>query len=274
MEILYFWAAAVFLSRPDVTREYAALACLAIENVVIRSLFPMSVLTKMISASKILSALTKRLAKLRLWRCLKLSDALLPQIISGLISGFPSSAQSLQTEFELKTATKSECAKALALSSLPSPAFIILAASEGIAEGIFRYAALVVTAYITALFFKSSRSKGESVCKKIPLTHAIAASAQSMLGVAGSIAFFSAMTCISSTIFPKFKPVFAVLFEMGSGIIFAKGTILMPVALGWCGLSAMMQIKALAPDISIKPYIVTRCMSIATMVGLEFLKIL
>ena len=274
MEILYIVTAVLFLALPEASAQSARLACTALKNVVIRSLFPMTVLSRLISRSRALARLTKALSRSRLWKRLSLSDALLPSVLTGAVSGLPVSARDIEELLKKGEVTPREAAKAVALSSLPSPAFVILVASSSFSEGICRYTLLLASAYLTVSAFRSEKSKGRREAVPISFYQALSSSVSSALSVSASIVFFSAMSSLAAAVLPALKGVIAVFFEMGSGIVTAEGNgILTALALGWCGLSALSQLRSEAPSVNFRPYLTARAVSVAALLTLEIINL-
>lgn len=272
MEALYIVTAILFLIFPKASAQASVLSCTALKNVVIKSLFPMMVLSRLISHAPITARFTKRLSKSPLWKRLDLSDTLLPAVLTGFLSGLPSASTEINSLQKEGVITHGEARKALSLASLPSPAFVILVASETVGKGVLRYFALVLTAYCTACLYPSTKSLGIPANTKMTFTQALGSSVNSALLVSGNIVFFCALSCLVSSIIPELKQFSALFFEMGCGVIFADGnSLLTAMALGWCGLSATSQIHSEAPDTDLTPYIVTRIISCALLVLLEFL---
>lgn len=271
MEILYILTAVLLLMHPEASAEAAGVACSAMKTVVVRSLFPMMVLSRLISHSPLSERLCKRIADTHLWRRLKISDSLLPAVLSGYLSGLPVTALETRKLLSDGRITAREGEKAVCLASLPSPAFVILVASPSLASGVIRYAVLVITAYLTALLFPSTKSKGEAKSDPLSLTEAIASSTSSALSVSANIVFFSALTCSFSAVLPLAKSILAVLLEMGSAVALVGGNeTMMVLVIGWCGLSAMSQIKSASPTLSVIPYAVTRCISCLSLLILQY----
>lgn len=266
MEILYIALAVLFLLDPRAAAEAAVISCNAMKDVVVKSLFPMMVLSRLISHSSVVTKLTAIVAKSRIWKRLQLSDSLLPAVLTGYLSGLPAAARDIaELEREGKV-TGREASKAIALASLPSPAFVITIASDNIAYGLIRYVVLVLTAYIVSSCFFSQKSFGGEKNDSVNLVSAISSSSLSAISVSANIVFFSAISCTVSDLLPWAKQWMYVFLEMGSGVIFANGDqFLVSVILGWCGLSAMSQIRSEANGISVIPYATVRVVSSLSM---------
>ena len=272
MEFFYIVTAVLFLIYREASAVAADIACKALKNVVIRSLFPMMVLTRLIAHSRSARFFTRLLSRSVIWKKLNLSDELLPIVVGGFVAGIPSSARDIGLLLKEGRINEGEAKKALALSSLPSPAFVILVASESVSVGVVRYFLLIICAYFSTLLFRSKKSLGDGAFKKISFTEALFASCTSALSVSASIVFFTSVTCLMSSLMPWASEMFAALFEMGSGVIFADGRgILTALCIGWCGLSAMAQIHSEAPSVSLKPYVFTRIISIFVLLVFEIL---
>lgn len=272
LELLYIATAILFFAFPTVTAQAASVACNALKNVVLRSLFPMMVISRLIAYSGLFRRLSSAVTKSRLWKRLSLSDCLLPVILSALTSGLPAAARDTEILLESGRITEREAAKAVAAASLPSPAFVILAASDNALQGVVRYVLLAVTALTVCSFIKSDSSEGGVTGTVMTFPQAMSVSAFSALSVSANIVFFSAVTCLVSHLAPKLQGITAAFFEMGSGIVFAgESRLLQCIVLGWCGLSALSQIRTEAPRVSVKPYLAARCVSVAVLVTAEML---
>lgn len=270
MELLYAVTAILLLTHPQASAEAAALACSAMKNVVIKSLFPMMVLSRLLAHSPLMNKLCTAVSKTRLWKRLELSDALLPAVFSGLLSGLPVTAAEAQELVKNGSISADEGAKAVALSSIPSPAFVIMAASPSVRAGVFRYTTLIILSYLIASSFPSVRSMGNKRATTLTFSEAMTSSAAAAISVSANIVFFSVLTCVLSVVFPKTRILLATFFEMGSAVIFADGNgVLSAAVLGWCGLSALSQIRTSAPSVSASPYIITRCISCVVMVIMQ-----
>ena len=271
MEILYLVTAVLLLCHPRSSAQAAAVACDALKNVVIRSLFPMMVLSRLLAHSSLSEKLCRKISGIWLWKRLKLSDSLLPSVLSGILSGLPVTAVETKKLLLEGRITAEEGAKAVALSSLPSPAFVILVASRSPAVGVLRYTALLVTAYLTASRFHSVKSPGSGELGRLRFSDSIASSTSAALSVSANIVFFSALSCCFSSVLPWARQILAVFFEMGSATaLVGDSQLLMSAVVGWCGLSAVSQVKSASPSLSVTPYVVTRCVSCAVLVILYF----
>ncbi len=256
MEILYIVTAVCLFIFPESLSSAASAAVSAMKNVVLRSLFPMMVLSRLIASSGIMSRFARLVSKSHIWRLLGISDSLLPAVLMGLFSGLPSSALEVERVVREGGVTPIEAQKALALSSLPSPAFVILAASPSVANGVLRYILLVLTAYLVTLVHPSKRTEGVPSYSPVSFTSAIASSANAAILVSASIAFFAVAVSLASAVFHGLALPFAVFFEMGTAVIHAGGNnIITAIALGWRGLSALCQISSSAPSVSLRIYL-------------------
>lgn len=259
------------LTHPAASFKAAELGCSAVKSVVVRSLFPMMILSRLISRSRLMTGLCGITAKSRMWRRLRLSDSVLPAVVSGLISGLPVTAVEVESLVREGRLSESEGAKAIALASVPSPAFVILAASPTVAVGILRYVTVLILSYTVAAAFPSQRTLGTVSQAPVTFTEAMSSSVTSAISVSANIIFFTAVSCLLSSVLPRIKVLTAVFFEMGSAIALSNGEPLVTAAvLGWCGLSALSQIRSAAPSVSVKPYAVTRLISCAILVLLQF----
>lgn len=231
----------------------------------------MMILCRLISRSSLMKRLCRVTARTHLWKRLRLSDALLPAVFSGLISGLPVTAVEVEGLVKSGRISHAEGTKAIALASVPSPAFVILAASPTVTVGFFRYMAILVISYIVASRFPSHKTHGTIPSQRITFPEATSSSVTSAITVSANIIFFTAVNCLLSSILPRIKVLSAMFFEMGSAMATVKNDPLaVSAVLGWCGLSALSQIRTAAPSVSAMPYTVTRVISCALLVLLQF----
>lgn len=250
LSFFYFLTALLFLFAPSLAGEWYASALGAVGSVVIKTLFPMMVLTRIISASTLFQSISKPLYKSKLWRRLSVSDALLLPVLGGILSGFPTVARDAEKLYQSGTITKKEAEKAVILASAPSPAFLIRLGGKNALQGTLLFIFSLTVSYLTAVRKKSEKSCGSSFPSPLTLPSAITASAYSALTVSANIIFFTFLSFL-------FYPLTPIL-ELGSGSVILKGSIFRPFLLGFGGISALCQIKCEAPSLATKGYIVAR----------------
>lgn len=250
LSVFYLLTAILFLFAPSLAGEWYYGAMSAVGSVVIKTLFPMMVLTRLISASALFGNITKPLVKSKLWKRLSLSDALLLPVLGGILSGFPTVARDAERLYQKGIITKAEAEKALLLASAPSPAFLIRLGGKTALQGTLLFILSLTVSYLTAISSKSEKSRGRSAPSPLTLPSAVSTSAYSALTVSANIIFFTFL----SSLFPPLTP----FLELGSGSVILQGSVFRPFLLGFGGISAFCQIKAEAPSLATKGYIVAR----------------
>ena len=253
LSLFYFLTALLFLFAPSLAGKWYTTALGAVGNVVIKTLFPMMVLTRLISASTLFGNISKPLSKGKLWKRLALSDTLLLPVLGGILSGFPTVARDAERLYKNGVITKGEAEKALVLASAPSPAFLIRLGGRNALQGTLLFILSLTVSYLTAIRKKSEKSCGMGVSSPLTLPSAISPSAYSALTVSANIIFFTFL----SSLFPLLTP----FLELGSGSVILTGSIFRPFLLGFGGISALCQIKSEAPSLSAKSYIVARAIT-------------
>lgn len=271
MTILYALMATLLAIGGEWLGESVSLSLFIIKNVILKTLFPMMVLMRLIARSKATLRLTEGVGKWQLWRRMGLSDALLPSVIAGMLTGFPTSATDIGRMVRDGTISEREGKKALALSSLPSPAFVILVAWDSVLEGMVRYIFLIVCAILFSSLFESKRTDAKGKITPLSLPKAISEGASAVVGISGNIIFFNALTTVLSRLFPAMTLLFSTVLEMTSGVAEAGAyPLLKALSVGWSGVSAMTQVRTLAPEVSPVPYIVTRVLSAISLFLFEY----
>ena len=269
---LYTFIAFVFLFFPEGKEAGVTLALESVKNVVIATLFPMMVITRAISGSKVMFRIQKALAKCRIWQRLKLSPALITPVTLGIISGFPASARQIEKLLEEKRISDREALKALALSSAPSPAFVIGIVSKNAFHGIFIFTLTLILSYLIVCRAKSTPSKAENDFCQLTFPSALFSSVSSALTVSGNIIFFTLLLSLFSFLPQKAILIMSAFLELGSGsMMLSKKPLLLAFLTGWGGLSALCQIRSEAPKIKVNLYIKVRLLSALLLVVFEII---
>lgn len=268
--VFYVLTAILFLFFPVGREESVTLALLSLKNVVLATLFPMMVLTRVISGSYLMRKLGDLLSKTRLWKRLHLSPALLPIVLCGIISGFPASARQIENMVNKKAITPSEGEKALALSSAPSPAFVIGIVGKTPLHGCFIFLVSLVLSYLTVCREKSEESPSPPAFSSTSLALALTSATSSAVAVGGSIVFFVLITSLFNFLPSPLPLVISALTELGSGAVkLSSHRVLLSFLTGWGGLSALCQIKGEAPGVKAGLYVRVRLLSGVTLALME-----
>ncbi|MBQ5746656.1 MAG: hypothetical protein IIV81_01835 [Clostridia bacterium] len=253
LSLFYLLTSLLFLFCPTLAGNWYEVAIVAVGSVVVKTLFPMMVLTRLISASPLFRFITKPILKIRLWKRLSLSDTLLLPVLGGILSGFPTVARDAEKLYKSGAITKKEGEKALILASAPSPAFLIRLGGENALQGTLLFLISVSVSYIVASLTKSEKSDGANINSPLSLPSAVSSSAYTALTVSANVIFFTFLSHI-------FLPLTPIL-ELGSGSVILKGSIFRPFLVGFGGISALCQIKAEAPSLSARGYIKARILT-------------
>lgn len=261
LALFYLISSFIFLFFPQIAGNWHTLALSATETVVIKTLFPMMVLTRLVSASPFFYKITSPLTKGRLWQTLCLSDTLFLPVIGGILSGFPTLARDAESLFEKGKITKYEAEKALVLASAPSPAFLIRLGGKSPLHGTVLFLISLTVSYFFARGIKTHKSKGTGSASPLTLPIALKSSAHSAFTVSANIIFFTFL----SALFPIFTPV----LELGSGSYLLSGNVLRSFLIGFGGISAFCQIKAEAPCLSAKRYLMARSVTGALFLAID-----
>ena len=172
---------------------------------VIPSLFPFMVLSEMAVSSRRGSATLNRLSR-PLCRLLRLSSMGGSSVLLGLIFGFPMGTKCALRAYDRGEMEKTECERVLALSCLPSSAFLVGTVGTALWNntrlGVFLYGSILLAVVLcgalagkknaTASALPMSAPPPQPFCKL--LTGAVRSSAQSMLLICAYVLFFSALS--------------------------------------------------------------------------------
>lgn len=246
----------LFLFLPELPSDYVKISLDAINNIVLKTLFPMMVLSKVIT----LNFLENFIKKSGLWKKLSLSDSLIKTVIFGIIAGFPSSSIEIEKMIQEGVINDDEARKALALSSAPSLAFTVKVAGKNSVEGLILFFISLSVSYFVALSEKSTKSNNNYRKKGYTLPEAITSSAMSVITVSANIIFFNFLLSLFS--FLPFHLFFASFLELSSGAVLLKGyPLLFSFLVGFGSLSALFQIKSVAESVSSVLYIKARLLT-------------
>ena len=253
LSVLYLVTAVLFFAVGQ--NANIDISLFAIKNIVLKTLFPMMVLSKVIT----LGPLEKLLKKSAVWQKLSISDTLIKTVIFGIIAGFPASSSEIERLKKEGLINDDEAKKAVALSSAPSLAFMLKVAGRNVTEGGILFIVSLVISYLVALSHKSTKSSYEAFKKPYTLPKAIALSGVSVINVSANIIFFNFLNSLFSFLPPFVTLFLASLFELASGSVLVKDSPLFFCFLvGFGSLSALFQIKSEADSVSLSLYIKAR----------------
>ncbi len=256
---------ALFLRNPTLGRDAVTRGLQISARNVIPSVFPFLVFSDLLLSG---GALPERFTK-GMQSLLRLPAAGCTAILLGWVCGFPIGALGAMRGLKDGTLTTTEAERVIAISCVPSPAFLIGSVGVGLfgdrGKGIFLYTAVLLAA-LTVGFFSARLQKGESTAREnsippIPdpfplrLTEAIRKSALSSLNICAFIVFFSAVSGAVEAVLTRFGAnpysgaVLSALLELSGGAASAAALddpraamILCGAAAGWAGLSVHFQI--------------------------------
>lgn len=270
LTLLFTLSALIFLIFPESVSGWVDSALLAVKNVVIATLFPMMVMTRMID----FSFLSKFLLKRKIWKRLSISDSLIDTVIRGIISGFPVAAIEVEEKVSKKEISALEGEKALALASIPSPAFVIAVAGENFLHGLAFYLLSLSVTYITVIKTKSEKSISHPSAKRLSFVKALSSGVTASLTVSANILFFNFLASLFSFLPEKLTLLFSAVAELGFGTVaLSSHPLLKSFLVGWGGISALSQVSASSPSVSKKLYVKARILSGAALLLLSlFLK--
>ncbi len=217
-----------------------------IARVVLAGIFPTGVLLKVFLFSDIGEKLTRTLEKTRLFKKAGLSgNGIL--VVAGQLCGLPMGACLLSGQ--------RECENALALSSLPSLAFLMAIHKNGFY--IWLISALVV--WNVTLLLPSPPKKSPMPHKRVSFGKALEEGVVSSIQISGAIIFFSIIVSFIPSSCPEIlRQVLCALLEMGTAAQECTYPTTLALALSFSGLSALLQIHYLSGGIRLMRYVISK----------------
>ena len=209
----------------------------------------------------------------------------------GIICGFPIGAKAVATLYSRGELSRSECERLLAFCNYPSAPFVIFAVGKNLLAnaslGLFLYAVNIASGLIFGVLTSGNKSVSPLPSEPIKasngkpffkiFTESVASAAGSVISVCALVTFFtcavgclSAFECIQNA--PTVKALLFSFFELTSGVAAcaalpsrALAAVLTAAAVGWSGMSVLMQIyssfNAEKSVPSLAPYIGSRLIS-------------
>ena len=291
--ICFMWVflLALMIRNSDVAISYMRSALSLCARSVIPSLFPFMVLSELTlssGAARTLGKLFSPVAK----RLFGVSGEGVTPILLGAFCGFPIGARCAVSLFDRGRISKDECERLLAISSVPSSAFLIGAVGISLCGSRAFGRLLWCSALLSALLLGVaqnliSKRKAQKERASAPekerarltastLSDAISSSAEAMLRVCGFVVFFTAFVGVLCSFFdaislPAYlRAAICSAFEMTGGVSSAaalddkiKSATLAAAAVGWSGISVHLQISSICRgrDLSLRPYILSKLAS-------------
>lgn len=257
-------------------------ALIVCSKMLIPSLFPLTVASEIATGTGAVEYITKRF-RAPFAKLLGVSESATSPYFLGLIGGYTSSCKSAVMLYSSKKISKRDCESVIALSNMPSLAFLTGFVGVGIFKnstvGWFLWSITVISTiilgWLNRLLDKKDKSiKNDATFQKGVfdkkssfsriLVDAIAHSAQAMLVICACVVFFSVLiavlefaienTLISETIKKVFLGAFEITYGVGSCTEIQNNllrAIICAFFIGWSGTCVHFQVIALCEQASI-----------------------
>ncbi len=246
---------------------------------VIPSLFAFITLSGVISSLDLLEPIYRKIPTEKLFCLSRYSSQ---AVLIGLLCGFPVGATVVNNLYSRGKITKNEAERLLAVSSCPSPAFLIGAVGayySNAAYGAGLYLTSVMSCLLFGVITKKSMDSAPRFTEappqpKMNFTRAMCESVNraglTCLSITAYITFFSVMRNIVSAMLPftVVRDVTSALFEFSYGAYYGsivkglRGFIITGLAIGFSSLSIFLQSANSAPELSMKPFFYSKLMSV------------
>lgn len=272
---------------PDTASASAADGLRMCAELIIPSLFPFFVATKLIGELGISQGLGRLFAP-ACRRLFNVSGSGGTAFIIGITAGYPMGAAYIASMREKNEISKSEAERLIIFCNNSGPSFIIGAAGVGVfnssSAGLFLYAVHIIAAVLGGIIFApvSAENWGDTRCKAnsvgfaAAFTNAVKASVSACISICGFIVAFSVLTGILdkigafaaasrllSSVFGLeliwSRAFFCGLLELGNGIGAMSGLSAEPLnlalaafILGWGGISVHFQTLSVLAGTDIK----------------------
>ena len=223
---------ALLLSCSDVTASAALSSLTVAASKVIPGLFLFITLSVFMTKMSVLEPLGGLIPTEKLF---SLPRASASAIITGLMCGFPVGAVCVSRLVHDGKLTRNEAALCLALSSAPSPAFLLSVVSGAWTSrifGVLLYIASVLSALLFGMIY--SRLRKTSSVPRVPiatlghgstrfsrvLCEAVSDASVTCLRIAAYITFFSSLASCASNYLPQLRALIMPVFEFSSGALY------------------------------------------------------
>lgn len=290
--VLCFFLLFLFLRDSDVCFSEMKRGISICAGVLVPTLFPYMIISEMLVRANLGYYIGKHLEK-PMRKIFGISGSGAGALILGIICGFPIGAKTASALYSRGELSKDEFGRLLAFCNYPSAPFAVFAVGKNLlgntSLGIFLYSLNVVVGLVFGAFSgrKSKSSNFPHTLKqaesKQPLftiiTESVTSAAGAVISVCALVTFFTcAVGCLSAfdliNNLPILKAALFSFFELTSGVAACASltsrqlaAVLTGAAVGWSGLSVLMQIysscakESDAP--SLFPYIKSRIISSA-----------
>lgn len=282
--LLFFALLIVF---PDIASASAAKGLKMCAGLIIPSLFPFFIATKLIGELGLANGLGTLFAPV-CRRLFNVSGNGGTAFIIGITAGYPMGASYIASLREKNEVSKAEAERLLIFCNNSGPSFIIGAAGIGVFKsssiGLFLYAVHILAAVIGGIIFAPGSAQSSSVISRksnstgfaVAFTNAVKASVNACLSICGFIVIFSVLNGILeetgaftaaarllSSVFGKeliwSHALLMGIFELGNGIGAMNGLGAEPLnlalaafILGWGGISVHFQTLSVLASTDIK----------------------
>ena len=288
--VLCFALLFLFLRDSDVCFSEMKRGLSVCAGVLVPTLFPYMMISEMLVRADLGGYLEKLLEK-PMRRIFGIGGSGAGALALGILCGFPIGAKTAAALYSRGELTKKECEGLLAFCSYPSAPFVIFAVGKNLlgnaSLGLFLYAVNLATGLLFGAVSGSKRracdtqralpkAVGSQHFFKI-FTDSVASAAGAVISVCALVTFFtcavgclSAVDCINNA--PVLKALLFSFFELTSGAAACAtltsrplAAILTAAAVGWSGVSVLMQIYSSclseSGSPSLLPYISSRALS-------------
>ncbi len=246
---------------------------------VIPSLFIFIALSNVITSLDLLEPIYSRIPTEKLFALNRSSSQ---AIFCGLLCGFPIGAVVVNSLYTGGKITKPEAERLLAVSSCPSPAFLIGAVGgyySSTAYGVGLYMVSVLSCLLFGVITgrksvpSTTDSSKNKAAAKVGFTRAVCESVNkaglTSLTITAYITFFSVMREVISAMLPftAIQDITAAMLEFSHGAYYGstlggiRGYCITGFAIGFSSLSIFMQTSNSAPSLSMKPFFCSKLMS-------------
>lgn len=284
---LALFCLALILRNTEAAMEYIRDGLVLCAETVVPALFPFMVLSEILISGGFGNAIV-RLVAFPIKKLLGVSDTACCAILLGLLCGFPVGAKCAVSAYDKGALSKQECESAIALSSIPSSAFLISAVGVSLWHnrrlGILLYLTVVGSSLLVGAVMCKRKKKSGCVCadtlapspaqKGAKLfTGAIRSSLESTLLICAYVIFFSALTGVFGLVLEQIhcpegcKALLSSFLELSGGMRNASllensflGILLSAFGAGWSGLSVHCQVLSLCDGrgLSFRSYFLTK----------------
>ena len=288
--VLCFLLLFLFLRDSDVCFSEMKRGLSICAGVLVPTLFPYMLISEMLVRANLGYYLGRHLEK-PMRRIFGISGSGAGALMLGIICGFPIGAKTAAALYSRGELTLEECERLLSFCNYPSAPFVIFAVGKNLlgntSFGLFLYLVNVTTGLLFGVMSKGKRhvSPPRQAPSKPCIHHpffkifsdSVSSAAGAMISVCALVTFFtctvgciSAVDCINDL--PILKALLFSFFELTSGAAACAAitsrrlaAALTAAAVGWGGVSVLMQIYSTCIEMSctpsLRPYLTSRVFS-------------